>query len=271
MRKLWDNHMHTSFSGDCSVPPEEMLASAMKNPILQGITFTDHLDIDYKEEPGLFDLDISAYQKNIASLQNKYHSTTFELLFGIELGLQPHLAQTHAEILATTPFDYVIGSSHVVDGVDPYYPTYFENQTPQEGYKKYYESILNNLQAFDQIDAYGHLDYIFRYGPDFQPNIDTHSSYAEIIDAILEILIKKEIALEINTGAFRCGLLQPNPSTSIISRYYELGGKKITLGADAHKPEHIALAFSKVHQILIEIGFKEYCVYKQRNAIWYPL
>ncbi len=46
---------------------------------------------------------------------------------GIELGLQPHLAALHTDILSQYPFDFVIGSSHVVHGLDPYYAAFMKN------------------------------------------------------------------------------------------------------------------------------------------------
>ena len=54
---MWDQHMHCMFSGDSDADPVLMIKSAI-NKGLDGICFTDHLDYDYKEEPGLFDLDI---------------------------------------------------------------------------------------------------------------------------------------------------------------------------------------------------------------------
>ena len=48
--------------------------------------------------------------------------------FGIELGLQPQLAESFSDLLKEVPFDFVIGSSHVVHGYDPYYPSYFEGR-----------------------------------------------------------------------------------------------------------------------------------------------
>ena len=58
---MWDQHMHCMFSGDSDADPVLMIKSAI-NKGLDGICFTDHLDYDYKEEPGLFDLDIAAYE-----------------------------------------------------------------------------------------------------------------------------------------------------------------------------------------------------------------
>ena len=54
---LWDTHMHSQFSGDSHTPQEDMIAAA-KQKNLKGICFTDHLDIDYPDEPETFLLDL---------------------------------------------------------------------------------------------------------------------------------------------------------------------------------------------------------------------
>ena len=63
--RLWDTHMHSQFSGDSEAPQEEMISSAIEKG-LAGICFTDHLDIDYPEEPDIFLLDLPNYiRKNM--------------------------------------------------------------------------------------------------------------------------------------------------------------------------------------------------------------
>lgn len=267
--KLWDAHMHTCFSGDCEAPMEDMIQAAFQQG-LPGITITDHLDWDYRETPGLFDLDLEEYRKKISSLQNRCESDAFQIFFGIELGLQPHLCLRHLKLVEEFPFDFVIGSSHVVHGADPYYPAYFQNRKPKEAYREYYESILENIGAFSGFDSYGHLDYVFRYGPEGTSE-DTYCDYAEIVDTILEELIRRDKALEVNTGAYRCGLRQPNPGVKILKRYRELGGKLITIGADAHKPEHVGLCFDQLSSLLKNLGYKEYAVFRRHIPTFYPI
>ena len=80
---LWDAHMHTSFSGDAHTPPEEM-ADTARGKQLPGITFTDHLDWDYRETPGMFDLDIEAYLQRITQLQAEYNTENFHIYLGLE-------------------------------------------------------------------------------------------------------------------------------------------------------------------------------------------
>lgn len=270
MQLLWDTHMHSAFSGDANIAPEEMIAAA-KQLSLAGITFTDHLDLDYQEEPGLFDLDTDFYCSKIQTLRAAESINNFSVSLGIELGLQPHLATTYQDLLEKYPFDYIIGSTHVIHGEDPYYPKFFSTRDEKSAFTEYYEVILDNIQAFHNFDSLGHLDYCFRYGPYTRPNMDTYTSYRDIVDAILSSIIKWDIALEVNTGAFRCGITEPNPSIAIIKRYRELGGKLLTIGSDAHKPEHIGLHFEDLPELLVDCGFKEYQVYKNRVAIPHPL
>lgn len=48
----------------------------------------------------------------------------------------------------------------------------------------------------------------------------------------------------------------------MLKRYHELGGEIITVGADAHKPEHVAYDFDKVSNILKDAGFMYYTVFE---------
>lgn len=259
---LWDVHMHSQFSGDSDTPQDTMITSAIEKG-LSGICFTDHLDIDYPDEPDLFLLDLPNYTASVLAMQEKYHDK-LSVCLGIELGLQPHLANLHEDILTQYPFDFVIGSSHVVHGVDPYYPIFYKDREEKAAYREYFESILENIKSFDGFDVYGHIDYVVRYGPTKNENYDW-KEYQDIIDEILKTLIAKGKGIELNTGGFKYGLGHPNPTEEIIRRYRELGGEIITIGADAHKPEHVAFDFKKVPDILKEAGFSYFTVFKQRK------
>ena len=265
---LWDTHMHSQFSGDSHTPQEDMIAAA-KQKNLKGICFTDHLDIDYPDEPETFLLDLPNYVSSVDAMQEKYKEV-LPVRLGIELGLQPHLACIHADILSQYPFDFVIGSSHVMHGVDPYYPAYWENHTEEEGYQEYFESILENIAAFDKMDVYGHIDNVVRYGPN-QNRQYSYGRYKEILDEILRTLIRKNIGIELNTGGYHYGLGEPNPCVNVIRRYRELGGEIITIGADAHTPDKIAYAFDRAADDLRDCGFSYYTVFKNRQPVFHKL
>ena len=264
----WDLHMHTDFSGDCTASAESMIEGAITKG-LDGICITDHLDYDYPEDID-FTLNLPYYAQKIELLQEKY-GDKIQILFGVELGIQPHLSDKLKEVTAAYPFDFVIGSSHLVHGKDPYYPTFYQGRPEEEAYLEYFESIYENLHLnFTDYDTYGHLDYTVRYGPN-KNQFYTYEKYADILDAILEKLIQMEIALEVNSAGFKYGLGHPNPTEDIIKRYHQLGGKLITVGADAHKPEHIAYDFEKMPKLLKSCGFDSYCVFKNRKPVFIKL
>ncbi len=266
---LWDTHMHTHFSGDSNADTFGM-AEASIHAGVDGICFTDHMDLDYlEEESDKYIIDIPAYLKEMQQVQSEF-SGKLPVNIGVELGLQPHLKQELPKIADMYPFDFIIGSSHMVHGVDPYYPKYYQGRTEDEGYREYFESILENLAVFDCFDVYGHIDYVVRYGPN-KNQYYTYEKFADIIDEILRTLIQKGKGIELNTAGFKYGLGHPNPTESILKRYHELGGEIITVGADAHKPEHVAYDFGKVPGILQLAGFKYYTVFKNRKPVFYKL
>lgn len=260
---LWDTHMHCHFSGDSEATPRAMIESAIRKG-LSGICFTDHLDLDYREEPGYFDLDFENYQKEIIALKEEY-TNRFSVLWGIELGLQPHVAVKNSKVIKTYPFDFVIGSSHLVDHIDIYYPAFYEGRTERSACRRYFESVLENIATDVNFDVYGHLDYIVRYLPTKNQTF-SYTKYSDLIDEILRKLIEKGKGIEMNMAGFKYGLGHPNPTEDILKRYKELGGEIITIGSDAHKPDQIAWDYHKVPKLLKEAGFKYYTVFKQRKA-----
>ncbi|SDB04513.1 histidinol-phosphatase (PHP family) [Pseudobutyrivibrio sp. YE44] len=267
---FWDNHMHCNFSGDSEADPLDMINVA-KAKGLRGITFTDHLDLGYPQEYGFFDLDIENYYPTHHKLALENSTDEFTILTGLEVGLQPWAKNENEEIVKAYPFDFIIGSTHLIDRLDPYFDSSWENTTPEALLTRYYECILENINTFTDFDSLGHLDYAFRYVKDSSIKNNTYEPYKDIVDAILQIIVNKDKALEINSKALSKGMKYPNPHKDIVKRYHELGGKLITIGADAHSPDGIAADFDFLPDFLNECGFTEYAVYQKRNPVFYPL
>lgn len=265
---FWDQHMHCNFSGDSDALPEDMIKAGIAHG-LSGICFTDHLDYDYPEEPNIFLLDFDNYFKVLSDLREKY-ADKISVNIGIELGLQPQAAGQNLAVAEKYPFDFIIGSSHVVNHMDPYYPEFFAGRDEDAAYMEYFESVLENINSGVDFDVYGHIDYVVRYGPN-KNAFYTYEKFKNIIDEILTQLISKGKGIEVNTGGFKYGLGHPNPTEDIIKRYRELGGEIITMGADAHVPEYVAYEFDKTAQIIKNCGFKYYTVFKNRKAEFIPL
>lgn len=267
-----DCHLHSYFSGDSDAPMEEMIIQG----ISQGLThmcFTEHHDFDYpasEQDPaGMFELNADAYLHELLTLKEKY-AGQITVCFGLELGLQPHLTRRNADFAQAHAYDFIIASSHICNGKDPYYPAFYEGRTQSAAYLEYFESIFDNLREYDNFDVYGHLDYVVRYGPEKDKNY-SYDAYRDIIDQILERLISMEKGLEINTAGLAKGMRDPNPCTDILKRYRALGGEIITTGSDAHDPSHIAYDFNRAAAILKDCGFRYYTTYEKRSPSFHKL
>lgn len=259
---LYDMHMHTLFSGDSKAKPFDMAQKACDLG-LKGICFTDHLDIDYKETPGLFDLDIPAYKKEISAVQKQFVDK-LDIGWGIELGLQPYLAKKNQMVIEENSFDFVIGSTHVVKQIDIYFPPYYEGRDEDDCYREYFEETLKNAQSNVDFNVYGHLDYVVRYGPN-KNKYYSYEKFADVIDEILRTLISRGKGIELNMAGFKYGLGHAHPTMETLKRYKELGGEIITLGSDGHAPEQMAWEFEKAPAILKEAGFEYFTVFKKRK------
>ena len=263
---LSDCHLHTSHSGDSDAPMEEMILQG----ISQGLTtmcFTEHNDFDYPvtemDPEGKFVLNVDSYLYDLIQLREKY-ADKIRILFGLELGLQPSVMRQNAVLAKSYDFDFIIGSSHLVRGQDPYYPEFYEGRTDEDAYREYFESILENIRKFSNFDVYGHLDYVVRYGKTKDENY-SWEQYKDIFDEILKQLIDKEKGIEINTGGLKRGMRDLHPCLGILKRYKELGGEIVTIGSDSHDTAHIADHFDRAREALEACGFRYYTIFEKRT------
>lgn len=267
----YDYHLHSNFSGDSDAAPESMIQKACELG-LAGICFTEHHDPDGPavEEGYPFLVDFDTYFPAMKMLKEQYKDH-IQIGIGMEFTIQDHLSPVLSSLCRQYPFDFIIGSFHFINGQDPYYPEFFHNRDEQSAYEEFFALQLEALKKFDpsEIDTLGHLDYIVRYGPN-QNQYYSYEKYASLIDPILVYLLENRIALEVNTGGLKYGLGEPNPCTDILKRYYELGGRMITIGSDAHRPEHIAYDFQKCRKVLMETGFEGYTIFHNRTPELIP-
>lgn len=262
-----DYHIHTYFSGDSDTIPRDTVLRAISLG-LETICITEHNDIDFPDTPNPFLLDTEKYIAEYTVLQKEF-ADKIDIRIGVELGLQPHLKNELTEYAGAYPFDFIIGSTHLVDNADPYFPEFWANHASHEAViRTYLEDTLNSIRVFNNFDVLGHLDYIIRYCPnkEARPEIlDIYSLYPDIIDEILRLLIANGKGIEVNTGALKGKLNFANPHPKILRRYRELGGEILTTGSDGHRPEHIAYAFDTLPALLKDCGFEYTTIFKNRK------
>lgn len=261
---LADCHMHTNFSTDSQADPEDMIRAAIAKG-LRAVCITDHEDKDYPN-PGEFRIDFPRYVREIGALKEKYQDR-IEVRMGVEIGLQPHLGDYYRQLVGKYPFDFVIGSVHVVGSVDPYYPEFYEGRSDAQAYRQTMEETITNIKKIQDFDTLGHLDYVVRYGRNKAEEY-SYRRFADEIDEILRYLIEQGKGLELNTAGLKYGLPFAHPHPDVLRRYRELGGEILTVGADGHRPEHVAYDFAKAAEILTECGFRYYTEFVERKPIF---
>lgn len=267
-----DYHVHSEFSSDSQAPMEQVIEHAIQLG-LKKLCFTDHMDFDYPEiSEYRYVFPPNEYMKKLEVLKELYKKQ-IAIFTGIELGLQPHLANRLTAFTEQYTFDFVIGSSHVANHLDPYYPEYWKDRSVSDGLRMYFNSIIENCKTFQNFHIYGHLDYIIRYVPKqagFKPDY-SYEDYADLLDVVLKTLIYYGKGIELNTAGLKYGIGYPHPKVEILKRYLELGGDLITIGSDAHKPEHLCYDFHMVPDFLKNIGFQYYATFEGGKPVYEKL
>lgn len=265
--------MHSEFSADCDTPTQSVINAAIDKG-LRSICITDHNDLDFPEVPDniKFDLDIEKYISTLGALREKY-ADEIDLRIGVEQGLMPETCERLSNYSAIHPgLDFIICSSHVVSGMDPYYPETFGGNDPMSIYRMYFEDMLTVTQNFEDYSVYGHIDYIFRYGPgkvssdgfDIKP-------YRELLTLIFKNIIGRGKGIEINTGSLYRGMDYMHPHRDILKLYKDLGGEIITFGSDTHDTEHIGHLINDAAEYARDLGFRFYAEYKDMKPEMKPL
>ncbi|MCD8119521.1 MAG: histidinol-phosphatase HisJ family protein [Lachnospiraceae bacterium] len=305
---LCDCHLHSRFSADSEAEPGDILKTA-KELSMPAFCITDHLDFDYPYDED-FELDMDRYYPfwsgiretasgelphslesspgvgNSSSLSEEINLSGFapspqkeasvlaspypEVLIGMETGLEPGYEGRLSEAVHRYPWDFIIGSTHLVHRRDPYFSSYYAGRTEAAAYREYFESILETLDFCRDFDVYGHIDYVVRYGPN-KNRFYSYESYADVLDAILRKLISMGKGIELNTGGYLKGLGVPNPAPEVIRRYRELGGEIITVGSDAHNAALVGHHFKEAREVLLDAGFRFYCIFRKRKPVFLPI
>ena len=241
---LFDSHMHTKFSADSKMLAADAIAKAQNLGL--GVVFTEHFD--YKL-PG--DVDFTFVPEDYWSEYKLLRSDKVRL--GVEIGMEEIARQPAADFIKRAPFDLVIGSIHLVDRLDIYYPEFYVGKDKLAAYHKYFEAMIEEAEIGD-FDVLAHIDYICRAAPYDDPEID-YATFKDQIDHVLKIIIERGKILELNTRRLksRRGLKELVP---IYAQYKNLGGKYITIGSDAHRVEAVGNYFNLAAELARELDLK---------------
>ena len=265
---LFDSHVHTCHSFDAQSSMEENCAAALEKGVM-GMAFTDHYDCDIVDAACREDIRKSFGE--LRELQEKYKGR-LRLAKSIELG-QGHLAPEAAdEILKEEGYDYVLGSVHcAAPGLDISVVNFNDPAVRVSDVLSYYFQAMYDMTVWGKFDVMAHIGYPERYiwgkyriPVDFTP-------YDDLIQATLKKMVETGKGMEVNTSGYRQGLGKTIPVLRIIKRYYQLGGRLVTLGSDAHNAQDIASDFDVAMDVLTSVGFQYFAFYRNREPVMLKL
>jgi len=272
---MFDSHIHSKNSPDSKQTLDEICLAAIEKGV-KGIAITDHAHMSPAQARFFGEFDNYNNIKN--SIDDTYaarekYKDKLQIFCGIEIGEYLHDVAESERIMSLTNYDIIIGSVHYVEAARwnlAYSKIVFDETVSDDEITDYMSLYFDEiLQMIDNVDfdVLAHLTCPLRYiNGRHKRNYDI-SRFYDTIKEVLQKIIDKNIGLEVNTAgamtAFGTGLC---PEEEILKLYYDLGGRTITLGSDAHRSVNIALGFDEAIDILKKIGFEYYCYYEKREA-----
>lgn len=265
---LFDSHVHSAHSFDAEDSVEAVCAYAQDHGVM-GVAFTDHYECDGVEEYRCREIEKTF--RELPAVQEKY-TGRMRITKGIELA-QGHLAPEAAEeVLREGGFDLVLGSFHNGGpGLDVAKVDFNDPAVRVSDILSYYFQALYDMARWGQFDVMAHLGYPERYIWGKYRIPVNFAPYEEVIQETLRLLVETGKGLEVNTSGYRQGLGKTIPVVQIIQRYYQLGGRIVTLGSDAHRARDLASDFDVAMDLLTAIGFRHFAFYRQRQPVMLKL
>ena len=258
---ITDVHTHSTYSFDGKTDLQDMLKTALA----KGVAFygvSEHFDYDaylFRGDP--VGTDAEEYFHGARHLQEDFEGC-MNVFIGGEFGYSQdaRVQKFYQDLQEKYRPDFVVNSVHALDGNDYYHqkPFYQTDETgkeilrdKKEVYKEYLRLIRRSLDAPYSYDIVGHIGYLTRYAP-YEDKRMTYADYKAEIDDILQTVIAKDKILELNTSKGKGEFL---PSKELLSRYFALGGRRVSYGSDAHSAEGVIKGREEAVALLKEIGF----------------
>lgn len=263
-----DLHIHSCYSFDGHASVADIMRSAKSHGI-DVIAITDHCDM--LDGPEGYSSYLFNEQERIRAFEDlALKESGTELLFGIEIGNAQDFPKRTRQFLASRKFDFVIGAIHFLpDGSDIYKLPYSSSGEIDRMFRLHFSS-MKKLVDMGGFDTLAHLDYPVRV---LKGKVSTTSiaQYRELIEPVLEGLVEKNIALEINTRGTYDWQNRVGPEDWVLTRYRELGGKYLTIGSDAHTTAYVGAGFQEAIRALKRNGFDSYTIFRNRQPIQIPI
>lgn len=191
-----------------------------------------------------FHLDLEKY----ISLLEKSKSMGCLVKTGVEVCYSPEGEGFLREKLKQYPFDYKIGSVHLIGSM--HFKTAVEHFKDEKAVgEMYYKLVLKAAQS-GLFNIIGHIEIARREG------IPGLSHYPELLDMICSAMVLNNCAVEINTKwLVKHGYLVPEADTL---KYMASRGVKLVFGSDAHHKGRIGFGRDTAIDAIRGAGYRRF-------------
>ena len=237
---------------------------------LSSVTFTDHCDLIYSDKANVPDPRCHEFWsgcRNAYSRVKEAYGSEIDLRIGMELGEINQDPETAAKCYATEGLDLVLGSVHAVRGHMDFYLLDYQDQEEAIALVSQYLDESIEMARLGFFDVMAHLGYTIRYMAPHGINVDFRP-FESKLRTLFAILIGEGRGLELNTSGLRQGVGTTFPTEYIMRLYRDCGGEIVTLGSDAHIPDHIGAHFDAGIALLKRIGFTKLAHYRAHQLLF---
>ncbi len=262
-----DSHVHTDCSRD-GVDPAMMICENAARLGLYSLTITDHCECNFYKSEG--------YDKSIRQsyFETRKAAATFlgrlRVYTGMELGQAMQDKAAAEDAVDSCRFDFILASVHNVKGKKDFFDLDYSEENIDDLLGRYFEEILETIE-WGRFDSLAHLTYPLRYITGEHGIRVEREKWSEKIDEVLRALIRKRIALEVNTSGYREKLGVPMPDLPILKRYRKLGGRLVTIGSDAHRWADVGAGIEQGLALLQKAGFGHFTIYELHQPKALPI
>ena len=251
---MFDQHVHSSFSFDSNEDLENYINVSNNSDIIT----TEHLDfenpiINYKDSS----IDYLKYVGQIKNLNKKYSNKFF---LGIEIGYTPNSEKRIEDFLKDKNFNLKLLSIHQNGNYD-YMCVNKKLISLEVLIQEYFEQMIQALESSIEFNVLAHFEYGLRMIDISVTDFDNLASI--FLNKIIELIVKKEIAFEVNTKSMY-KYKKENLYSYMIEKYLKKGGKLFTLGSDAHNIKDYAYKFDEARKFLLTRNIKEIILFKDK-------
>jgi histidinol-phosphatase (PHP family) len=251
-----DAHVHTNLSPDSKVPIDVYAALAVELGIAE-FAVTDHVDFDARD-PAYNYTSFEQREQTVRAAAERWAERGLAIRFGAELTYNTSWEGDLRDHLARHRYDFTIGSVH--DWPDsPYSPTRVRTWATGRSLDEVVEPYISQVTAAARtglFDTIGHLDVVKRY---LYPRVKPAqlAERPDLFEPALRALVESGTGLEVNTSGLRHSIAETYPPASVVARFRELGGQRLTAGSDAHHSDWFAYRLDVAYRTAAEAGFAD--------------